>query len=74
MDIFNIKRVKDLEARLCKSIEILDRQQEALESLNGMAEGFKGIAQTYKLKYELAEKYVAQLRAENEALKAKLNN
>jgi FtsZ-binding cell division protein ZapB len=74
MDIFNIKKVKDLEAKLCKSIEILDRQQEALDSLKEMAEGFKGIAQTYQLKYEIAEREVNRLRAENEALKAKPNN
>jgi hypothetical protein len=74
MDIFNIKKVKYLEARLCKAIEILDRQQEVLESHHELTKAFKGIAQTYQLKYELAEREVNRLRAENEALKVKPNN
>jgi len=67
MDIFNIKRVKDLEARLCKSIEILEREHKILED-------YQMIIKTYQLKLEISEREVNRLRAENEALKAKLNN
>jgi hypothetical protein len=62
MDIFNIKKVKDLEARLCKSIEILDRQQEVLDSHHELTKAFK-------LKLEISEREVDRLRAENEKLK-----
>jgi hypothetical protein len=67
MDIFNIKRVKELEARLCKSIEILEKSQEVLD-------GYQLMIKTYQLKLEISEREVNRLRAENEALKAKLNN
>jgi hypothetical protein len=67
MDIFNIKKVKDLEARLCKSIEILEREHKILED-------YHTIAKAYQLKLEISEREVSRLRAENEALKAKLNN
>jgi hypothetical protein len=67
MDIFNIKKVKDLEARLCKSIEILEREHKILED-------YHTIAKAYQLKLEISEREVSRLRAENEALKVKLNN
>jgi hypothetical protein len=67
MDIFNIKKVKDLEARLCKSIEILEREHKILED-------YHTIAKAYQLKLEISEREVSRLRAESEALKAKLNN
>jgi hypothetical protein len=67
MDIFNIKKVKDLEVRLCKSIEILEKSQEVLD-------GYQLMIKTYQVKLEIAEREVSRLRAENEALKAKPNN
>jgi hypothetical protein len=67
MDIFNIKKVKDLEARLCKSIEILEREHKILEDCHT-------IAKAHQLKLEISEREVSRLRAENEALKVKLNN
>jgi hypothetical protein len=67
MDIFNIKKVKDLEARLCKSIEILEREHKILED-------YQMIIKTYQLKLEIAEREVSRLRAENESLKAKPTN
>ena len=67
MDIFNIKKVKDLESRQCKSIDILEREHKILED-------YQMIIKTYQLKLEIAEREVSRLRAENEAIKAKPNN
>lgn len=64
MDIFNTKKIKTLCAKL------IERSEQVI-ALKEMADGFKGIAHTYQLKYELAEREVARLRAENEALSNK---
>jgi exonuclease VII small subunit len=61
MDIFNIKKVKGLEARLCKAIGILDKSTEALDD-------YQTLVKTYQIKLELAEREVDRLRAENEKL------